>query len=59
MYNRDEHFSNVEGINFNIIHNRCFGRPQEISTQHYKTIKNQDLQNHSEQNKEKALGAAF
>ena len=59
MYNRDEHFSNVEGINFNIIHNRCFGRPQEISTQHYKTIKNQDLQNHPEQNKEKALSAAF
>ena len=59
MYNRDEHFSNEEVINFNIIHNRCFGRPQEISTQHYKTIKNQDLQNHPEQNKEKALGAAF
>ena len=59
MYNRDEHFSNVEVINFNIIHNRCFSRPLENSTQHYKNIQNQDLQNNLEQNKEKALGAAF
>ena len=43
--NPDEHFSNVEVNNFDIIHNRSI-RPLVNSIQHYKTTRNQDLQNY-------------
>ena len=41
--NRDSYLSNVNIVNFDIIHDQCRGTPLENSVQYYKTIHTKDL----------------
>ena len=53
MENPDEHFNNVEFVNFNIIHSRCASNPLKNYFQNYKTIEDDNFKYYPEQKKKR------
>ena len=51
----DSHFSQVNFINFEIIHHKCGGEPLQSLKQYYETIRYKDFHNYESQVQNQAV----
>ena len=57
--NKKEYFENVKVVNFDIINSECRKDPLQSSVEYYQTIKQDDLKNVRESDKEEFISAAI
>ena len=57
--NKKEYFENVKVVNFDIINSECRKDPLQNSVEYYQTIKQDDLKNVRESDKEEFISAAI